>query len=164
MEENQNMKRPVLETLRQVVSAVVCAFPGGRECAAARLGYELKRFDNHVYENAGSRPLSYDQIHLLERDAGTTFLPEFIARVYGGMYVPLVAPESLDNVELYTRSVNAAAKRGVVDQIIAKALADEVIEEDEAKAIMQAHRQYQSARYAEVMATISLHSKPTTEQ
>jgi len=153
------MKRPVLETLRQVVSAVVCAYPGGRECASARLGYELKRFDNHVYENAGSRPLSYDQIHLLERDAGTTFLPEFIATLYGGLYVPLAAPDTLDNVELYTRSVNTAAKRGVVDQIIAKALADNVIEEAEAKAILQAHRQYQAARHAEVIATIQLHSE-----
>ncbi|MFK8328519.1 YmfL family putative regulatory protein [Pseudomonas sp. BJa5] len=153
------MKRPVLETLRQVVSAVVCAFPGGRECAAARLGYELKRFDNHVYENAGSRPLSYDQVHLLERDAGTTFLPEFIANLYGGLYVPLAVPDTLDNVELYTRSVNTAAKRGVVDQIIAKALADNVIEEAEAKAILQAHRQYQAARHAEVIATIQLHSE-----
>jgi hypothetical protein len=153
------MKRPVLETLRQVVSAVVCAYPGGRECASARLGYELKQFDNRVYENAGSRPLTYDQIHLLERDAGTTLLPEFISSLYGGMYVPLATPETLDNVELYTRSVNTAAKRGVVDQIIAKALADNVIEEDEAKAILQAHRQYQAARHAEVIATIQLHSE-----
>lgn len=68
------MKRPVLETLRQVVSAVVCGYPGGRECAAPRLGYELKQFDNRVYEDAGSRPLAYDQIHQLEMDAGTTHL------------------------------------------------------------------------------------------
>lgn len=153
------MKRPVLETLRQVVSAVVCAFPGGRECAAARLGYELKRFDNHLYENAGSRPLTYDQIHRLETDAGTTFLPEFIAHMYGGMFVPLATPETLDNVELYRRSVKTDAKRGVVDQIIAKALEDGVIEEGEAKEIMQAHKRYLAARSAEVLATIQLHSK-----
>lgn len=153
------MKHPVLETLRQVVSAVVCAYPGGRECAAARLGYELKQFDNRVYENAGSRPLTYDQIHLLENDAGTTHLPEFIAKMYGGMFVPLIKPEDLDNVELYQRSVRAAAKRGVVDQIIAKSLEDGVIEEDEAKFIMEAHHQYLSARTAEVKATIQLHTK-----
>ncbi|MDH1526724.1 YmfL family putative regulatory protein [Pseudomonas mosselii] len=153
------MKRPVLETLRQVVSAVICAFPGGRESAAARLGYELKRFDNHVYENAGSRPLSYDQIHQLEKDTGTTFLPEFISHLYGGMFVPLVRPEKLDNIDLYARAVSTAAKRGVVDQIIDKALDDGVIEPDEAKAIMQAHTRYLAARQAEVMATIQLHSK-----
>lgn len=151
------MKRPVLESLRQVVSAVVRAFPGGRESAAACIGYELKRFDNHLYENAGNRPLSYDQIHQLERSIGTTYLPEFIANLYGGMFVPLADPETLDNVELYQRSVKTDAKRGVVDQIIAKALDDGVIEEAEAKEIMQAHRRYLAARTAEVQATIQLH-------
>lgn len=50
--ENEKMKRPILETRRQVMSAVVCTYPGGRECAAARLGLPLKRLDNQVYENA----------------------------------------------------------------------------------------------------------------
>ncbi|PYB93564.1 YmfL family putative regulatory protein [Pseudomonas fulva] len=152
------MKRPVLESLRHVVSAVICALPGGRESAAARLGYDLKRLDNHVYENAGSRPLSYDQIHCLEQAAGTTFLPEYIAHMYGGMFVALATPETLDNVELYRRSVKTDAKRGYVDQIIAKALDDGLIEGAEAKEIIQAHKRYLAARTAEVLATIQLHS------
>ncbi|NMY85163.1 hypothetical protein HBR93_13720 [Pseudomonas sp. WS 5411] len=153
------MKRPVLATKRQVMSAVICDYPGGRECASARLGYELKKFDNHIYENAGSRPLSDEQIHVLEQDAGTTHLPEYIAALYGGMFVPLANPKTLDNVDLYSRSVNAAAKRGVVDQIIAKALDDGRIERDEAEAILAAHNRYMSARHSEVLATIQLHSK-----
>ncbi|AZD34644.1 Phage protein [Pseudomonas chlororaphis subsp. aurantiaca] len=154
------MKRPVLATKRQVMSAVICDYPGGRECAAARLGYELKKFDNHVYENAGSRPLSDEQIHVLEQDAGTAHLPEYIASLYGGMFVSLAKPETLDNIDLYSRSVNAAAKRGYVDQIIAKALEDGVIEAGEAEAVLGAHRRYMSARHSEVLATIQLHSKP----
>ncbi|MNH46185.1 hypothetical protein D3C79_1088610 [compost metagenome] len=55
--------------------------------------------------------------------------------------------------------MRAAAKRGVVDQIIAKSLEDGVIEEDEAKFIMEAHHQYLAARTAEVKATIQLHTK-----
>ncbi|WP_110972855.1 YmfL family putative regulatory protein [Pseudomonas huaxiensis] len=156
------MKRPVLETLRQVVSAVVAAFPGGRESAAVRLGYKLKQFDNRMYENAGSQPLTYDQIHQLESQAGTTYLPEFIAHVYGGMFVPLAITEPLDNVELYRRSVKTDAKRGVVDQIISKALDDGVIEPEEATEILQAHARYLAARSAEVLATIQLHSKGPT--
>ena len=158
-EGNENMKRLVLETRRQVVSAVVCAYPGGRECAAARLGYELKKFDNHVYENAGSRPLSDDQIHMLEQEAGTSFFPEYVASLYSGMFVPIADPETLDNIELYSRSVSTAAKRGVVDQIIDKALADGVIEKGEAAAILAAHSKYLSSRHADVLATIQLHSK-----
>lgn len=153
------MKRPVLASKRQVMSAVINDYKGGRECAAARLGYELKKFDNHIYENAGSRPLSDEQIHRLEQDAGTTHLPEYIAAMYGGMFVPLVEPETLDNVELYSRSVKTAAKRGVVDQFIAKALEDEVIEQDEAQAILAAHNRYMAARHSEVLATIQLHRR-----
>lgn len=153
------MKRPVLASKRQVMSAVIGDYPGGRECAAARIGYDLKKFDNHVYENAGSRPLSDEQIHVLEQVAGTAHLPEYIAALYGGLFVPLADPETLDNVDLYSRSVRTAAKRGVVDQIIAKALDDEVIAPGEAHAILRAHRRYLSARHAEVLATIQLHSK-----
>ena len=82
------MKRPVLATKRQVMSAVISDYKGGRECAAARLGYELKKFDNHIYENAGSRPLTDEQIHCLEQDAGTTHLPESVS------YTHLTLPTS----------------------------------------------------------------------
>lgn len=151
------MKRTVLKTRRQVVSAVVGAYPGGRECAAARLGYELKKFDNHLYENAGSRPLRDDQIRQLEEDAGTAFFPEFVASLYGGIFVPLAQPDSLDKVELYCRAVNTAAKRGAVDMTIAEALEDGVIEVEQAESILVAHGRYLSARHEEVLATIQLH-------
>ncbi|HGY3554952.1 YmfL family putative regulatory protein [Pseudomonas fortuita] len=154
------MKSPVLETLRQVVSTVVCAYPGGRECASQRLGLQLKQFDNRVYENAGSRPLSYDQIHQLEQDINTTHLPEFVARLYGGMFVPLTRPEDLDNVELYQRSLKTDAKLGHIDQLIAASIEDGVIEPHEAMAIIQALTCYMAARTAEVAATIQLYGKP----
>jgi hypothetical protein len=112
------MKRPVLANRKDVVSAVICAFPGGRPYAAAELGMPVKKFDNQAYESAGSRPLSDDHIHRLEQIAGTAFLPSYIAAMYGGIFVPLTAAADLDNVELYNRSVKAAAKRGKVDQII----------------------------------------------
>ncbi|WDM87564.1 hypothetical protein LG197_23625 [Pseudomonas asiatica] len=152
------MKTPVLESLRQVMSAVVCAYPGGRECAAARLGYQLKQFNNRVYENAGSRPLGYDQIHQLEQDAKTTHLPEFIARLYGGMFVPLTKTEDLDNVELYQRSLKTDAKLGLIDQLIASSIEDGVIDPAEALAIVHALTRYMAARTAEVAATIQLYS------
>ena len=153
------MKRPVLANRRDVVSAVICAYEGGRIYAAADLGMPLKKFDNQAYENAGSRPLSDDHIHRLEQVAGTTYLPDYIAAKYGGMFVPVTASADLDNVELYNRSVKAAAKRGMVDQIIAKALDDGVSEAGEAEAIVRALMHYMSARYSEVLATIQLHSR-----
>lgn len=157
------MERPILTSKRQVMSAVICSYPGGRECAAARLGYPLKKFDNHIYENAGNRPLSDEQVHLLEQDAGTSHFPEYIAAMYGGMFVPLVKAETLDSVELYSLSVNASAKRGVVDQFIAKALDDGVIDQGEADVILAALSRYMAAHQSEVLATIQLHSR-TSDQ
>ena len=49
-------------------------------------------------------------------------------------FVPLAVPDTLDNVELFSRSIKAAARRGCVDQIIEQALNDGVIEKHEAEA------------------------------
>lgn len=151
------MKRTLLETRRQVISAVVCAYPGGRECAAARLGLGLKKFDNHAYENAGSRPLTDEQIRILEQESGTSHLPDFVCGLYGGVFVPLADPEKIDNVDLYSRSINTAVKRGVVDTIIAEALKDGVINEKEIEQILAAHRAHVAARHEEIAAVIILH-------
>ncbi|HLT05853.1 MAG TPA: YmfL family putative regulatory protein [Pseudomonas sp.] len=153
------MKRPILETRRQVMSAVVCAYPGGRECAAARLGLPLKRLDNQVYENAGAQPLSDTQLHQLEQDTGTTFLPDYICRLYGGVFVPMPEADELDNLELFQRALDTHAKRGAVDQLILKALDDGEIDEAELAEIIAAHRAHMAARHSEIGAVITLHRK-----
>jgi hypothetical protein len=159
------MKSPVLSTLREVVSTIICAYPGGRECAAARLGMNLKKFDNHAYENNSVRPLTEIQIHQLEQQTKTTHLANYVAALYGGIFVPVADPESLDKVELYTMSVQVAAKRGTVDQIIAKALDDGSINQQEADAILGAHNLHMAARHAEVLAAIELHrQRPESAQ
>lgn len=153
------MKRPILETRRQVMSAVVCAYPGGRECAAARLGLPLKRLDNQVYENAGAQPLSDAQLLQLEQTTGTTHLPDYICALYGGVFVPMPEQGELDNVELFERALNTQAKRGRVDQLIVQALDDGLIDEAELAEIVAAHRVHIAARHSEIGAVITLHRK-----
>lgn len=154
------MKRPILlETRRQVMSAVICAYPGGRECAAARLGLPLKKLDNQAYEAAGHRPLSDEQLHMLEQQAGTTYLPDYICGLYGGVFVPMAEAEQLDNVELYALAMDAEAKRGAVARIVAAALGDGQIDEGELAEIVAAHRQHIAAEHAEIGAVITLHRK-----
>lgn len=153
------MKREILDSRRQVMSLVVSNYPGGRECAAARLGLALKRLENHVYENAGHQPLNDAQLHLLEQETGTTRLPDYICALYGGVFVAMPDAEALDNVELYARSLATDVKKGQVDQIIAKALVDGDIDEAELAEIVIAHRQHIAARHAEVGAVITLHRK-----
>ncbi len=158
--KNQNMKSPILETRRQVMSTIVCAYPGGRECAAGRLGIALKKLDNHVYESAGSRPLDDTQLHLLEQEAGTTHLPDYISAMYDGVFIRNAKAEQLDNLDLYAHGMTTTIKRGAVDSLIAKALQDGVIDEAELAEIIHAHRQHIAARHSEVDAVITLHRRP----
>ncbi len=157
LREQQKMKTMVLKTRREVVSAIICTFEGGRECAAARIGLPLKKFDNHAYENNNCRPLTDMQIFQLEQVTGTQHLANYVAAMYGGMFVPVAHPESLDNVEMYARAMQSSAKKGTVDQIIAQALEDGVITDTEAELIQNAHTLHMAARTAEVYAAIDLY-------
>lgn len=151
------MKSPILDTRKEVMREIIRSYTGGREAAAARLGLKLKKFDNHAYENAGCSSLSDAQVFMLEKDCGSHHFPNYVASLYGGLFVPLADPETLDNVELYARSLQVAAKRGCVDQAIAKALEDGSISEEEAGLILDAHNLHVAARHAEVLAAIALY-------
>lgn len=153
------MARSILDSRRKVVSAIIQAYPGGRECAAAHLGLELKKFDNHAYENAGHRPMADEQLHALEQIAGTTYLPDYLCCLYGGVFVAMPEATELDNVDLYIRSLHTDVKKGAVDKIIAKALDDGRISPEELIKIIEAHRQHIAARHAEVQAVLVLHTQ-----
>ena len=147
----------ILEARKEAMRAIIRSV-GGRINAAAHLEMEnVKKFDNHAYQSAGCRPLTDAQIYQLEQVAGTTHYPSYIAGIYGGIFVPVAEPDSLDNVELYTRCVQTAAKRGTVDQIIAQAIEDGVINEVEADAILKADSLHIAARHSEVLAVIDLY-------
>ncbi|UNM18612.1 hypothetical protein K0P33_24255 [Pseudomonas sp. ArH3a] len=161
LREQQKMKSQVLKTRREVVRAIICTFDGGRERAAASIGLPLKKFDNHAYENNNCRPLTDVQIFNLEQVTGTQHLANYVAAMYGGMFVPVVHPENLDNVEMYARAMQTSAKQGTVDQIIAQALEDGVITEDEAELILNAHILHIAARTTEVHAAIDLYRAKT---
>ena len=155
--KKQRQKLSVLATRREVMIAVLAAYPGGRECVASRLGLTLKRLDNHVYGNSGASPLTDEQITLLESETGTNYLPDYIAAQYNGLFVPVPAPQELDNLELYKRSTKTSMLKGEVDRIIYAALEDGVVDEDEIKLILATHHKHMASTHAEVNAVIQLH-------
>ncbi|MCP8465908.1 hypothetical protein NK553_18310 [Pseudomonas sp. ZM23] len=152
------MNHSVLDTRRKVMAAIVNGYPGGKDCAAARLGINEKRLENQIYETAGCKPLSDSELHLLEQQNGTHHLPNYICSLYGGVFVPLPHVEELDSVELHQRTVTAAARKGKVDLMIAEALADGEIDASEAAMILALHAKYVAARHEEVQATIVLYA------
>lgn len=151
------MKTSVLGSRRKVMAKVANDYPGGKDCAAARLGISEKRLENQIYETAGVKPLSDSEIHVLEQQTGTHHLPDYICALYGGVFMPLPVVEELDNVALHSRSVEVAAKRGRVDVLIAEALADGKITKHEAEVILAAMARYQAAHSSELHATLALY-------
>lgn len=152
------MKIQILDSRRKVMTTAATAFPGGRDCAAARLGIPLKRLENQIYETAGVKPLSDSEIYQLEQEQGSTLLPDYICAMYGGVFVRL-PEEEMDSVDLYGLSVQTSAKRGKVDMLIAAALADGEIDGAEAAEILAVHHKHIAARHEQVRATIALHKK-----
>ena len=75
------------------------------------------------------------------------------------MLVDIPKFEDLDMVELFNKSVRTAAQRGHVDQIIDQAVADGVIDEEEAQEIMIHHRKHLAARDEEVRSIITAFSR-----
>ena len=152
------MKTPVLETRRAAVIAAANAIPGGLPCAAAFLGEEdFKRFKNRIYESAGVKRLTDDEICVLETQAKTTFLPDYICGMYGGVFVKIPEAGQLDNVDLYQRALAASSQRGELDHMVALALEDGEIDAAEAKKIRALHTKYLSASLEAVAAVIELH-------
>ncbi|WP_458379188.1 YmfL family putative regulatory protein [Pseudomonas chlororaphis] len=157
--KNEKAKRVLLDSRRKVISALINAYPGGRDGCAALLGLELKKFDNQAYESTGHRPLADNQLYMLEQVISTTFLPDYICGMYGGVFVPMPDAESLDNLDLYALALNADVKDGQLNQLIANALENGEIDEGELAEIIAAHREHVAACHAEVGAVITLHRK-----
>lgn len=152
------MKSPVLETRRAAVIAAANAVSGGLPCAAAFLGEEnFKRFKNRIYESAGVKPLTDDEVCVLETESKTSFLPDYICSMYGGVFVRLPKAGQLDNVDLYQRALAASSQRGELDHMVAMALEDGEIDAAEAKKIRALHTKYLSASLEAVGAVIELH-------
>lgn len=159
LEKNERDKRVLLDSRRKVISALINAYPGGRDGCAALLGLDIKKFDNQAYGSAGHRPLEDHQLCMLEQVLETTFLPDYICGMYGGVFVPMPSAEILDNLDLYTLALRADVKDGQLNQLITRALEDGEIDEGEIAEIIAAHRDHVAACHAEVGAVITLHRK-----
>ncbi|AYH09395.1 hypothetical protein C5E24_06675 [Pectobacterium parmentieri] len=142
--------------IKETIKAMCKAYPGGRSAMAGALGMKLEQFNNNLYEKNGCRFFEIHELEAMEDISGTSLLAEYFAQRRGALLVDVPRFEDLDHVELYSRSVRTAAKRGQVDQMIQKAIEDGVIDDDEAKEIMKLHNKHIAAREAEIRSILAL--------
>jgi|SRR5471030_313441 len=142
--------------IKATVKAMCKVYPGGRSAMAGALGMTQTQFNNNLYEKNGCRFFEHHELEAMEDISGTSLVAEYYARRRGGMYVDVPKFEELDQVELFRKSIRTAAERGQVDQIIERALADGVIDADEAAEIELHHAKHLAAREEEVRAILAL--------
>ncbi|WP_405079669.1 YmfL family putative regulatory protein [Pectobacterium carotovorum] len=142
--------------IKETIKAMCKAYPGGRSAMAGALGMSTEAFNNNLYEKNGCRFFELHELEAMEDISGTSLLAEYFAQRRGALLVDVPTFDDLDRVELYSRSVHTAAKRGQVDQMIQKAIEDGVIDEDESREIMSLHNKHLAAREAEIRSILSL--------
>lgn len=138
--------------IKQAVKDMCKFLPGGREAMAGALGMSIATFNNNLYEKSGCRFFELHELEAMEDLSGSSILADYFARRRGALLVDIPKFEDLDQVELFTKSVQTAAMRGRVDQIIQQALDDDVIDQQEAEEIDHYHRRHLAARDEEVKA------------
>lgn len=142
--------------LKETIKAMCKAYPGGRSAMAGALGMTLVQFNNNLYEKNGCRFFEIHELEAMEDLSDTSLLAEYFAQRCGALLVEVPAFDDLDRVELYSRSVYTAAKRGQVDQLIQQAIEDGVIDDCEAQQILTLHAKHLAAREAEIRSILSL--------
>ncbi|MBO8132483.1 YmfL family putative regulatory protein [Dickeya fangzhongdai] len=147
--------------IKENIKSMCKAYPGGRSAMAGALGMTLSQFNNNLYEKNGCRFFEIHELEAMEDLSATALLAEYFSRRRGGLHVDVPQFEELDQVELYHRSIQTAAERGQVDQIIRQALEDGVIDDAEAAEIEHHHARHLAAREAEIRALLALFRKRT---
>lgn len=150
--------------IKQVIKDMCKVIPGGREAMAGALGMNITTFNNNLYEKNGCRFFEIHELEAMEDLSGTSLLADYFATRRGALLVDIPKFDDLDQVELFTKSVQTAAMRGHVDQMIQQALEDGVIDEKEAEEINHFHRRHLAARDEEVRAIVSVFGRTRKKQ
>ncbi|WP_426817897.1 YmfL family putative regulatory protein [Winslowiella sp. 2C04] len=150
--------------IKETVKAMCKALPGGRAAMAGALGMTICQFNNNLYEKNGCRFFEHHELEAMEDLSGTNLLANYFASRRGALLVDVPKFEELDQVELFSKAVRTAAKRGHVDQLIQQALEDGVIDDSEAKEIEFHHAKHLAARDEEVRAVIALFGRTKTQK
>lgn len=153
------MKKEILKSRPDVMSAVSQEFIGGQRMAAEYLKVDYKRLLNQISETNGVVPLSDEQICILEEANGTHHLPNYICAMYGGYFVKMDSHEEMTNYDLFELEMAAKAKNAERISATSKALIDGKITAKEAEILLNKFRSETAAEERALIALINVHSE-----
>ena len=144
------MKQTIIEMIEQI--------PGGKSAVAGFLGFTESELNNRLYQTKGQR-FKNEELIALQLEYGCTDFIDVLCRTAGGRFVPDVAEDELDKVELANLQLHELSARGLLFAALETALEDGEITSKEEDKIRQALSKHLAATQHSIECAIVLHKK-----
>ncbi|AVI99077.1 TPA: YmfL family putative regulatory protein [Haemophilus influenzae] len=144
------MKQTIIEMIEQI--------PGGKSAVAGFLGFTESELNNRLYQTKGQR-FKNEELIAIQQEYGCTQFIDELCRLAGGRFVPDVAEDELDKVELANLQLHELSARGLLFAALETALEDGEITSQEEDKIRQALSKHLAATQHSIECAIVLHKK-----
>ncbi|EOX4860637.1 TPA: YmfL family putative regulatory protein [Haemophilus influenzae] len=144
------MKQTIIEMIEQI--------PGGKSAVAGFLGFTESELNNRLYQTKGQR-FKNEELIAIQQEYGCTQFIDELCRLAGGRFVPDVAENELDKVELANLQLHELSARGLLFAALETALEDGEITSKEEDKIRQALSKHLAATQHSIECAIVLHKK-----
>lgn len=144
--------------MKKVIIEMIENIPGGKSAVAGFLGFSEAELNNRLYHTKGQR-FKNEELIALQLEYGCTDFIEELCRNAGGRFVPDVAEDELDKVELANLQLHELSARGLLFAALETALEDGEITSKEEDKIRQALSKHLAATQHSIECAIVLHKK-----
>ncbi|HHF4609210.1 TPA: YmfL family putative regulatory protein [Haemophilus influenzae] len=144
--------------MKKVIMEMIEKIPGGKSAVAGFLGFSEAEMNNRLYHTKGQH-FKNEELIALQLEYGCTDFIDELCRLAGGRFVPDVAEDELDKVELANLQLHELSARGLLFAVLEKALEDGEITSQEEDKIRQALSKHLAATQHSIECAIVLHKK-----
>ncbi|BBE95428.1 TPA: YmfL family putative regulatory protein [Haemophilus influenzae] len=144
--------------MKKVIMEMIEKIPGGKSAVAGFLGFSEAELNNRLYQTKGQR-FKNEELIAIQQEYGCTQFIDELCRLAGGRFVPDVAENELDKVELANLQLHELSARGLLFAALETALEDGEITSKEEDKIRQALSKHLAATQHSIECAIVLHKK-----
>lgn len=144
--------------MKKVIMEMIEKIPGGKSAVAGFLGFSEAELNNRLYQTKGQR-FKNEELIALQLEYGCTDFIDELCRNAGGRFVPDLAENELDKVELANLQLHELSARGLLFALLEKALEDGEVTSQEEDKIRQALSKHLAATQHSIEYAIVLHKK-----
>ena len=144
--------------MKKVIIEMIEKIPGGKSAVAGFLGFSEAELNNRLYHTKGQH-FKNEELIALQLEYGCTDFIDELCRLAGGRFVPDVAEDELDKVELANLQLHELSARGLLFAALETALEDGEITSKEEDKIRQALSKHLAATQHSIECAIVLHKK-----